>query len=535
MIALLKDNPLLLLFLVSSLGFLLGRVKIAGFSLGIAAVLFVGLAFGSLDAELKLPEIIQRLGLVLFVYTIGLSSGTGFFRSLGKRGLRDNALVLGVLILAVLVAGVLRRVLNLEPSLVAGVFAGAFTNTPALAGVLEAIKGTSAESLPVLGYSVAYPMGVIAMLLCVGLLERFWRIDMKLESARVAGFTANGLKSASVRVTNSDLIGLAIVKLAQSEGWNVLFARHQRGQVQSLVSPETTLEVGDVITLIGAETVVEKSSSRLGEVIPAALELDRSYFDYRRIFVSSHAVAGRTLLELQLPQRFGALITRVRRGDVEFLPNKDTVLELGDRVRVVCAPEQMKAISGFLGDSYQHLSEIDVLSFGLGIALGLLLGSLKIPLPNGGYFELGIAGGTLIVGLLFGWKERFLGVLWQIPYSANLTLRQIGIVLFLAGVGTRSGFAFGQTVFSSLGITLFLLGTFLTCFVAVTLLFVAHKILRVPFPIAIGMLAGLQTQPAVLAFATERSGNDLPNQGYATVYPMAMIAKILLAQILLTL
>ncbi len=535
MIALLKDNPLLLLFLVSSLGFLLGRVKIAGFSLGIAAVLFVGLAFGSLDAELKLPEIVQRLGLVLFVYTIGLSSGTGFFRSLGKRGLRDNALVLGALILAVLVSSLLRRVFNFEPSLMAGLFAGAFTNTPALAGVLEALKGTSAESLPVLGYSVAYPMGVIAMLLCIGLLERFWKVDMKLESARVPGFSSKGLKSVSVRITNADLTGQLVVKLGQDEQWNVLFARHRRGEVENLVSPETVLKLGDIITLIGTEKAVQNSAVRLGEIVPDALELDRSHFDYRRIFISSQAIAGRTLLELQLPQRFGALISRVRRGDVEFLPNKDTILELGDRVRVVSTRHQMKAISSYLGDSYQHLSEIDVLSFGLGIALGLLLGTIKIPLPNGGHFELGIAGGTLIVGLLLGWRERFLGILWQIPYSANLTLRQIGIVLFLAGVGTRSGFSFGQTVFSSLGITLFLLGTFLTAFISITLLVVTHKIMRIPFPIAIGMLAGLQTQPAVLAFATERSGNDLPNQGYATVYPLAMIAKILLAQLLLTL
>ncbi len=535
MLALLKDNPLLVLFLVSSLGFLLGRVKIAGFSLGIAAVLFVGLAFGSLDAELKLPEIVQRLGLVLFVYTIGLSSGTGFFRSLGQRGLRDNALVLGVLVLAVLFLGVLRRVLNLEPSLIAGVFAGALTNTPALAGVLEALKGSSSESLPVLGYSVTYPMGVIAMLLCIGVLERFWKVDMKLESARVAGFAATGLKSVSVLVNKPEVIGLSVVKLAQTEKWKVLFARHRRGEIETLVCPETQLELGDVITLIGSEKAVSDSIARLGEAIPTTLELNRSHFDYRRIFVSNQKIAGRSLLELQLPQRFGVLITRVRRGDTEFLPNKDTVLELGDRVRVVCAPEQMNTISSYLGDSYQHLSEIDVLSFGLGIALGLLLGSLKIPLPNGGHFELGIAGGTLIVGLLLGWKERFLGVLWQIPYSANLTLRQIGIVLFLAGVGTRSGFAFGQTVFSSLGLTLFLLGAMVTSVVAITLLFLTHKLFRIPFPIAIGMLAGLQTQPAVLAFATERSGNDLPNQGYATVYPMAMIAKILLAQLLLTL
>jgi putative transport protein len=195
----------------------------------------------------------------------------------------------------------------------------------------------------------------------------------------------------------------------------------------------------------------------------------------------------------------------------------------------------MREVSGFLGDSYKALSEVDVLSFGLGIALGLLLGSVKFPLPGGTHIELGIAGGPLIVGLILGWRERTGRVLWQIPFSANLTIRQIGIVLFLAGVGTRSGFSFGQTVFSAQGVLLFLAGAFVTCATATLLLWLAARAFRIPFPLAMGMTAGLQTQPAVLAFTVERAGNELPNQGYAVVYPLAMIAKIVLAQVLLIL
>lgn len=531
MLELLKNNPLLLLFLVSSLGFLLGRVRVAGFSLGVAAVLFVGLAFGAMDADLKIPEVVQRLGLVLFVYTIGLSSGAGFFRSFAQRGLRDNTMMLLVLLVIAGLLSVFRRVLGLEPSLAAGVFTGALTNTPALAGVAEALKGTPFENLPIIGYSVAYPMGVIAVMLLMYALERIWRIQMPEES-QTAGFDQSGFSSLSLRVTNNTLVGQSITEIAALEAWHVILGRHRRGNSESIISPKTQLLLGDVITIIGTSDALNTVTARVGEAV-AALESDRSNLDFRRMFISNPSVAGRSLAALQLPQRFGALITRVRRGDSEFLANKDTILELGDRVRVLCAPEAMPEVAKHLGDSYMRLSEIDVLSFGLGIALGLLLGTISIPLPGGGRFELGIAGGALIMGLLLGWRERFLGVLWQIPYSANLTLRQIGIVLFLAGVGTRSGFAFGQTVFSSLGLTLFVLGTILTVLAAFLLLFLAHKIFRVPFPIALGMVAGLQTQPALLAFANERAGNDLPNQGYATVYPLAMIAKIVLAQLLL--
>jgi putative transport protein len=265
------------------------------------------------------------------------------------------------------------------------------------------------------------------------------------------------------------------------------------------------------------------------------LELDRSQLDYRRIFVSNPKLAGLPLRDLNLPQQFGAIVTRVRRGDIEFIPNGDTVLEPGDRVRVVTPRENMEALTKFFGDSYRSLSEVDILSFSLGIALGLLLGLVPVPLPGGVVLKLGFAGGPLVVSLILGAFARTGPLVWTLPYSANLTLRQLGLILFLAGVGTRAGYPFISTFTKGGGVYLLLAGAVITCAVSLLTLWIGHKLLKIPMGILIGMLAGIQTQPAVLGFALEQTGNDLPNIGYASVYPVAIIAKIVLAQLLLAL
>ena len=272
---------------------------------------------------------------------------------------------------------------------------------------------------------------------------------------------------------------------------------------------------------------------QLGEAAPEALELDRHTLDFRRIFVSNPLLVGKPLRELDLPRQQGAIITRLRRGDKEILPHGDTLLELGDRVRVVTRRENLDAVSRYFGDSYLRLSEVDVVSLGLGLALGLLLGMVPIPLPGGMSFTLGLAGGPLLVALLLGWLERTGPIVWSLPYSANLTLRQLGLTLFLAGIGTRSGHSFATTLGEGGGWAIFLAGVLITCAAALSLLYLAHRWLRIPMGLCIGMLAGLQTQPALLAFANEQARNDLPNIGYATVYPLATIAKILCAQALL--
>jgi putative transport protein len=302
-----------------------------------------------------------------------------------------------------------------------------------------------------------------------------------------------------------------------------------------MVDAATVAGFGAQVTAVGAPASLDRLETELGRGGERRLELDRADIDYRRIFVSSHDVAGRTLGALDLPGRFGAVVTRVRRGDVEILPHAGMVLELGDRVRVVARRSSMDDISKFFGDSYRALSEVDITSFALGLLLGLLIGLVPIPLPGGVTVKLGLAGGPLLVGLVLGARGFTGPLVWTMPYSANLTIRQLGLVLFLAGIGTQAGYPFVRTLASAHGMLLFGAGAAVTALTALLLLWVGYRVIGMPFALLAGMLAGLQTQPAVLGFAVDQAKSDLPNIGYATVYPTATILKIVLAQLLLSL
>ncbi len=540
MTKLLLDNPLLLLFIVAAIGYPLGRVKIKGSSIGVAAVLFAGLAVGSLDKDLKLPEVLYQFGLVLFVYTIGLSSGPSFFASFRHKGLRDNLLVAGMLLLSTVMTVILYLVFHLKGTLAAGMFTGSLTNTPALAGLLEYLKNSHATEQmlaePVVGYSIAYPMGVVGMILAIGLAQYLWKIDYASESKslREVGSTSKTLKNLTIHITNQKATQACISDLIRQNHWDVNFGRFKHEGNLSLIDKKGYLSIGDLVSIVGPAEELDRVAAYLGETTSEQLELDRSEFDFRRMFVSNPKVAGHRLRDLNLPQQFGAVVTRLRRGDVELVPHGDTALELGDRVRVVAKRESMASISAFFGDSYKALSEVDILTFSLGLTLGFLLGMVPIPLPGGVVFKLGLAGGPLIVALILSWLERTGPMVWALPYSANLTLRQLGLILFLAGVGTRSGYPFVNTFTQGGGVAIFFSGIVITCTTALLMLYVGYKILKIPMGLLTGMLAGLQTQPAVLGFALEQAENDLPNIGYATVYPVATIMKILLAQFLLS-
>jgi putative transport protein len=539
MIEALIENPLLLLFIVSALGYAIGRVKIQGSSLGVAAVLFVGLAAGALDARLSLPETVFLLGLVIFVYTIGLGSGPGFFASFNRRGLRDNLFVLAVLVAAAGLAAAAAFLLQLNGTVVAGMFAGSLTNTPALAGVLDALRAAGADEAllaePVIGYSIAYPMGVLGMIFAVLICKRLWKIDYQAESEKLRSFhlVEQELYNRTIRVTQPAALGVPLHNLANQHAWAVLVTRVKRGDALFLADADTTFQMGDLVNVLGAPGEVDAVTTLLGEPANDQLVFDRSQYDVRRIFVSNPAIAGRRLADLRLPhQHPGALITRVRQGDIDLLADGNTVLELGDRVRVVAKRDEMRKLSQFFGDSYKALSEINLLSFGLGVTLGLLLGLIPIPLPGGVTLELGYAGGPLLVALVLGAVRRTGPIVWSLPYSANLTLRQVGLTLLLAGIGVRSGYIFFDTFAQSGGLTIFLAAATITLAVAFLTLWFGYKVLKIPYPMLTGMLAALQTQPAVLGFSLEQSKNEVPNIGYALVFPIATIAKILLAQVL---
>lgn len=542
MLQLLADNPVLVLGAIAALGYVIGRIKVANTSVGIAAVLFVGLAVGAIDPRLKLPDIVYQLGLIIFVYTIGLSAGPTFFHELRGQGLRNILLVLGALVLGAGSLVAFQRALGLSPALVAGLFAGSFTNTPALASVLDYIRQHADPALreqllsePVVGYSAAYAMGVIGPILIMLAFRALWRVDyaQEAERLRAQGLLDEQLHQRSVRVTNPSALNTPLAQLARAQRWQVVFGRIRRHQHLTLATGQTCFELGDVVSMVGTASQLEHVTVALGTLTPEQLHLDRSELDYRRIFVSNPHVAGQRLSDLHLPERFGAVVTRVRRGDSEMLAHGDTVLELGDRVRVVTEPARMDAVSAFFGDSYRALSEVNILTLSVGLLLGLLLGMVPIPLPGGVRLSLGYAGGPLVVALILGTLERTGGMVWTLPYSANLTLRQIGLILFLAAVGTRAGSALLVTFTEGNGVQLVLVGALATCAITLMAMWVGYQLLRIPLSILLGMIAGLQTHPALLSFASEQTGNDVPASGYAAVYPIAIIAKIVIAQLLL--
>jgi putative transport protein len=341
------------------------------------------------------------------------------------------------------------------------------------------------------------------------------------------------LVNLTARVTAPGVVGRRVAELMREHRWAVVLSRVRRGDEAEVPGADFVLRPDDLVVVVGPAPAAERAVSELGERATEELPLDRSELDARRMFVSATEPIGQRIGDLGLVERFGAIVTRVRRGDADRLARPDTVLEPGDRVRVVAPRERMDEVTRFFGDSYRTLSEIDVAAFSLGLVAGLLIGLVPIPMPGGGDFRLGMAGGPLVVGLVLGALERTGPITWQLPYNANLTLRQLGAVLFLAGVGVRSGHAFVGTVRSSEGLAMLAVGAAVTVFAAVLAVWLGTALLRVPVDVLCGIVAGMQTQPAVLAFAVEQSGDDLPNTGYASVYPVATIAKIVFAQILL--
>ncbi|MFM7429783.1 MAG: aspartate:alanine exchanger family transporter, partial [Flammeovirgaceae bacterium] len=433
------------------------------------------------------------------------------------------------------------KISTIGPSYLAGIFAGSLANTPSLAASLEFIKGSTPVALiesalaePVVAYSVCYPMGVIGMILAIVLFQKIFKTSLKANT-QIA--EAEKITNATVVVSNEKVLGATIGELRTAHGLKVVFGRIKRNATSFLALDYLCLEKGDLMTIVGKPAEVQKAMSLLGTRSETNLEIDHQQLeDVRRMFVSNHDLVGQSLKDLNLPHTMGIIITRIRRGDSDILPNAETTLQFGDRVRVLTGRSELASASKFFGDSYAAQSEVDILTLGLGIAAGFFLGMIPIPLPGGIILKLGIAGGPLIVALVLGSVNRIGKLVFVMPYSANNTIRQLGLVLFLAGVGTRSGYAFRETMtHSDQGLTFFLLGAAITISAAFFFLFVGHRFLKIPFPRLAGMLAGLQTQPAVLAFVNEQAKGEQPNIGYSSVFPIARLSKIIFVQILLTL
>ena len=529
MVDTLAGNPTLLLFVVAACGFLLARVRVGGFSLGIAAVLFAGIAIGAAEPSLRVAEPVWSLGLSILVYTIGLASGPGFVAAMRRRGIAANVLVLAAVLLASLIAAASVWVLGLSAPTAAGIFAGGLTNTPALAAALDSLQGLAGAShfhvvaaQPVVGYALAYPLGVLLPLLASFLILRGRRAPSTRIIARTAEVEREGLP--------------ALGELAHSHSAPVTFGRLVRDGRPVPATPGLHPREGDLLTVVGESDAVDAVISDVGFESTDHAELDRHDVDFRRITVSDRSVAGRRLGDLGLDSRFGATATRIRRGDLDLVADPSMTVELGDQIRIVASSSRMKEVGAFFGDSLRALGEVDVLTFSLGIAAGLLVGTLSVAFPGGNHFSLGVAGGPLVAGLVLGAVGRTGPLVWRMPYTANLTLRQLGTVLFLAGIGTVAGSTVSHTIAQPSSLKILAAAAFVTAAPLALVVVVGKRLLRLSPAALAGMVSGTHTQPAVLAYASEATDDDPEvSVGYATVYPIAMFTKIIVAQVLIAL
>lgn len=522
----LAEQPVLVLFGLIGIGMYLGHFRIKGIGLGAAAVLFLAIgisAWGTsygVDMVSKFPHEFGKLGLALFAFAIGINSGNSFFASL-KKSLGIMAATFAVLAGGGVVACLLGKIAGMDAATIGGTFAGAITNTPALAAAGAA---SGDEQSATVAYSIAYLFGVFGMLIVATLALNYGKNDKDRPASLV---------SRTVRVERDDRPSVRDIRAHVGE--NVRFSRLRETEDGPIVRPtaDTKLGKGCLVTVVGPQNLVVEVVSELGHGSSISLAADRRDWDYRRITISDPKLAGRTLGELGLEERYQATVSRVRRGDTDMLGRADLVLQMGDRVRVVAPTKNLKELSKYFGDSTTGLTSINPVALGVGMVLGLLIGEFPILTPSGEYFTIGSAAGTLLVGLIFGRVGRIGPFPTALPYTASQVLAEFGLLVFLAQAGYKAGGQIMKAFTSGAWLGILLVGMAVTLTVGFGLYFVMRYAFKMGGTRLSGLLAGAQTQPAVLAYANNRTNFD-PRValGYSLVYPLAMVGKILIAQII---
>jgi putative transport protein len=543
-----QDSPvahdLLVFSIVVLSGIGLGNIRVAGIKLGVAGVLFAGLAashFG-LRPETEVAHFLKDFGLVLFVFALGMQMGPGFFASLRRQGRMLNGYAFALVTGGALVALGGGWLLGMPLPAVAGLFAGATTNTPALGAAQQALVSSHADAahvtLAALSYAATYPLAIVGIILSLIVLRTFFKIDVVAEAElfrQEQGAGIEPLQRMNLRVENPNLAGVAIAKVPGIHETGVVVARHRSadgGEVTAAV-PETKLHVGDLIMAVGTQTHLDQFRLVIGSVSAENLMKAPGSITYRRVVLTNKRMLGKTVRELGLEHFHNVTVTRVSRGDLIFTALPDLRLQFGDMLQLVGDDESLNAATKAVGNAVQMLQETKFAAIFAGILLGVLLGLYPfriegLPAP----VRLGLAGGPLVMAILLSHLGRLGPMVMHMPLNANRALRELGIILFLANVGLLSGEKFAATVFSTQGLQWVLLGILVTMLPLLVVGFIARKFHRVNFMTLCGMLSGGMTDPPALAFATSMARCDSPAVAYAAVYPLTMLLRIVAAQII---
>ncbi|WP_096985323.1 putative transporter [Escherichia coli] len=536
-----------ILALVAVVGLFIGNVKFRGIGLGIGGVLFGGIIVGHFVSQAGMTlssdmlHVIQEFGLILFVYTIGIQVGPGFFASLRVSGLRLNLFAVLIVIIGGLVTAILHKLFDIPLPVVLGIFSGAVTNTPALGAGQQILRdlGTPMEMVDQMGmsYAMAYPFGICGILFTMWMLRVIFRVNVETEAQQHESSRTNGdalIKTINIRVENPNLHDLAIKDVPILNGDKIICSRLKREETLKVPSPDTIIQLGDLLHLVGLPADLHNAQLVIGQEVDTSLSTKGTDLRVERVVVTNENVLGKRIRDLHFKERYDVVISRLNRAGVELVASGDISLQFGDILNLVGRPSAIDAVANVLGNAQQKLQQVQMLPVFIGIGLGVLLGSIPVFVPGfPAALKLGLAGGPLIMALILGRIGSIGKLYWFMPPSANLALRELGIVLFLSVVGLKSGGDFVNTLVNGEGLSWIGYGALITAVPLITVGILARMLAKMNYLTMCGMLAGSMTDPPALAFAN----NLHPTSGaaalsYATVYPLVMFLRIITPQLL---
>lgn len=536
-----------ILALVAVVGLFIGNVKFRGIGLGIGGVLFGGIIVGHFVSQAGMTlssdmlHVIQEFGLILFVYTIGIQVGPGFFASLRVSGLRLNLFAVLIVIIGGLVTAILHKLFDIPLPVVLGIFSGAVTNTPALGAGQQILRdlGTPMEMVDQMGmsYAMAYPFGICGILFTMWMLRVIFRVNVETEAQQHESSRTNGgalIKTINIRVENPNLHDLAIKDVPILNGDKIICSRLKREETLKVPSPDTIIQLGDLLHLVGQPADLHNAQLVIGQEVDTSLSTKGTDLRVERVVVTNENVLGKRIRDLHFKERYDVVISRLNRAGVELVASGDISLQFGDILNLVGRPSAIDAVANVLGNAQQKLQQVQMLPVFIGIGLGVLLGSIPVFVPGfPAALKLGLAGGPLIMALILGRIGSIGKLYWFVPPSANLALRELGIVLFLSVVGLKSGGDFVNTLVNGEGLSWIGYGALITAVPLITVGILARMLAKMNYLTMCGMLAGSMTDPPALAFAN----NLHPTSGaaalsYATVYPLVMFLRIITPQLL---
>ncbi|ENE47918.1 aspT/YidE/YbjL antiporter duplication domain protein [Escherichia coli P0302293.9] len=536
-----------ILALVAVVGLFIGNVKFRGIGLGIGGVLFGGIIVGHFVSQAGMTlssdmlHVIQEFGLILFVYTIGIQVGPGFFASLRVSGLRLNLFAVLIVIIGGLVTAILHKLFDIPLPVVLGIFSGAVTNTPALGAGQQILRdlGTPMEMVDQMGmsYAMAYPFGICGILFPMWMLRVIFRVNVETEAQQHESSRTNGgalIKTINIRVENPNLHDLAIKDVPILNGDKIICSRLKREETLKVPSPDTIIQLGDLLHLVGQPADLHNAQLVIGQEVDTSLSTKGTDLRVERVVVTNENVLGKRIRDLHFKERYDVVISRLNRAGVELVASGDISLQFGDILNLVGRPSAIDAVANVLGNAQQKLQQVQMLPVFIGIGLGVLLGSIPVFVPGfPAALKLGLAGGPLIMALILGRIGSIGKLYWFMPPSANLALRELGIVLFLSVVGLKSGGDFVNTLVNGEGLSWIGYGALITAVPLITVGILARMLAKMNYLTMCGMLAGSMTDPPALAFAN----NLHPTSGaaalsYATVYPLVMFLRIIPPQLL---